>query len=131
LGLKGDVTVFFSTHILSDVEKICDRVIILDKGVALIEDSIENLKNNYSHHIISLETLPEDIEKIESSLKGLEWVKSIEVQNESTLLVHVNDLSKAGLEIPAIFHTKGIPLFDYSNVETSLEDIFIKVVNNK
>ncbi|MFA6309627.1 MAG: ABC transporter ATP-binding protein [Clostridia bacterium] len=131
LSLKNKVTVFFSTHILSDVEKVCDRVVILDKGNAIVEDTIENLKINYSHHIISLETLPGDIGQIETALSKLELVEKVEHSDNSTLFVHVKDLAKAGLEIPAIFNKHHIPLIGYSNVETSLEDIFLKVVNNK
>lgn len=131
LELKNDVTVFFSTHILSDVEKICDRLIILDKGKVMVEDNIDNLKKKYSHHTLSLIVDPKDIKTIETSLKKLDNVTNIIVNEDNTMSVHVNDLKKSGLEIPAIFHDMKIPLFGYSNVETSLEDIFLQVVDNK
>lgn len=131
LELKNDVTVFFSTHILSDVEKICDRLIILDKGNVIVEDNIDNLKKKYSHHTLSLVVDSKDIKKVEKSLNTLKSVTTVKINENSTFTVHVNNLSNAGLEIPSVFHDLKIPLYGYSNIETSLEDIFLQVVDNK
>ena len=45
LKIKDFTTVIFSTHILSDVEAICDHVVVLDKGKNVLEGSIDELKN--------------------------------------------------------------------------------------
>lgn len=45
LKIKDSTTVIFSTHILSDVEAICDHVVVLDKGKNVLEGSIDELKN--------------------------------------------------------------------------------------
>lgn len=46
--LKGKKTIFYSTHILDDVEKVCDRVGILHQGDLVLEDSIDNLKKRFT-----------------------------------------------------------------------------------
>ena len=45
---KSGVTVFLTSHDVSDIEKLCDRVIIIDKGRIVIDESIKNLKAKYS-----------------------------------------------------------------------------------
>ncbi len=50
--LSGKVTVFFSSHILSDIERICDRVAILDRGKMVLEDSMEELRNNSQNALL-------------------------------------------------------------------------------
>ena len=54
-SLRGRTTVFFSTHILSDVERVCDAVGILDRGRLVIEASIGELKARFGSHKIVLE----------------------------------------------------------------------------
>lgn len=50
LKIKDSTTVIFSTHILSDVEAICDHVVVLDKGKNVLEGSIDELKNIKEKH---------------------------------------------------------------------------------
>jgi ABC-2 type transport system ATP-binding protein len=44
--LGKDKTVLFSTHIMQEVEAVCDRVLIINKGKLLLDESLKNLKNN-------------------------------------------------------------------------------------
>ena len=44
---KSGVTVFLTSHDVSDIEKLCDRVIIIDKGKIVIDENIKNLKAKY------------------------------------------------------------------------------------
>lgn len=53
--IKGKTTVVFSTHILSDVERICDRVAVLDKGKIVLESSISDLKLQQKSKSFTLE----------------------------------------------------------------------------
>lgn len=48
LQLKGRSTIFFSSHILADVERVCDRVVMIDKGRKLMESGISDLLDRYS-----------------------------------------------------------------------------------
>jgi len=53
--IKGKTTVVFSTHILSDVERICDRVAVLHKGKIVLESAIHDLKFQHKSKTIALE----------------------------------------------------------------------------
>ncbi|MGZ5135115.1 MAG: AAA family ATPase, partial [Flavitalea sp.] len=50
IRLGENKTVLFSSHILQEVEAICDRVIIINKGILVADDSLSNLKNKNQHH---------------------------------------------------------------------------------
>ncbi|MCX8131918.1 MAG: ABC transporter ATP-binding protein [Clostridia bacterium] len=130
--LSGKVTVFFSTHILSDIERVCDRVIILDKGKAIIEDTLDNLRREYSMRLIALEVEnATDIEKTIGIVKEQKYISSIKVNEENEIRLSVADMREAQLKIPGILSGYNIPLKKFCIIEPSLEEIFIKVVNRQ
>jgi ABC-2 type transport system ATP-binding protein len=56
LSLRGSVTVIFSTHILSDVERVCDRIALLHKGCTVLNGTLEEIKAR--HHLQNGEAEP-------------------------------------------------------------------------
>ena len=50
-GLRGEATVLFSTHVLADVERICDRVAILDHGRLVVEGALDDLLDRYARPV--------------------------------------------------------------------------------
>ena len=127
--LTGKITVFFSTHILSDVERVCDRVVILDKGKVVSEDSINNLREQYAVNGFLLKVPEIRTNEILDILKKSGWVTKIEKTEDGDLKAYVKTIEKAEAEIPVILASKGIPLSKFTILEPSLEDIFMKVVN--
>lgn len=138
-ALSGKTTVFFSTHILADVERICDRIVILNKGKAVLEDSISGIKSKYISREVVLGV--EETSGIKNSehydvkkhlieiLRQQKWVVNIkENGNGSDLVIKTNDLAKAQIEIPAILAQKNMPLRKFAVMEPNLEDIFIEVI---
>lgn len=128
--LSGEATVFFSTHILSDVEKICDRVIILNKGKAVIEDTIDNLKCKYSKRAIAIEIEQADkkpllIEKI----KNCKWFEKVSDGENGELIISVSNTELAGMELPGILDGISAGLRKLVHVEPTLEDIFMRAVD--
>lgn len=126
-SFKGDKTVFFSTHILSDVERICDRIAILKEGKLLIEDSLENIKKRYSRHRIIIET--SNVERLIERVKGFVQVKSIERRNNNGVILEVSDILPIQIEIPKIIVEENLLLERWEVLEPSLEDIFLEVTN--
>ena len=125
---KGRVTVFFSTHILEDVERICDRVVIIKDGKALLEDSIDNIKLINNDRKIELETDINDSINLADKLKSIKWIDKINVDNKH-IIISVNELSKARLEITKYLAENKILFKKFNVIEPTLEDIFIKAVN--
>jgi ABC-2 type transport system ATP-binding protein len=132
LKLSGRVTVFFSSHILSDIEKVCDRVLIMDKGRMILEDSIENLRERYSSGIIGMDTEePGTSDTLMQELNGLECIKKVERMENGELKIYTRNLKNAQVEIPSLIGVKGTALKKFVLLEPTLEDIFMKVVEVK
>ena len=131
-GLSGKVTVFLSSHILNDIERACDRVVILDKGRMVLEDSIEGLRGRYSKRAITIETeAGEKKLSLIGELEKREWAEKVTNLDNGELRLDVLDMVKAQHEIPGIIAATGAALKKYSVLEPTLEDIFMKVVDNK
>lgn len=124
---KGGTTVFLSTHILNDVERVCDRVSILDKGEILISDSLENLISNYTQPIFDIE-LDGDCNKVRKLLANEEWVQNIAVSGNK-ISVYVGNPNTANGKLLRILADSGIPVISFRLRKSTLEDIFIRMVN--
>lgn len=125
-SFKGDKTVFFSTHILSDAERICDRIAILKEGRLVIEDTLENIKKRYSTHRILIET--SNTERLIERIKGLVQIKSVERRNNGIVL-EVSDIFPIQMYIPKIIVEEKLLLERWEVLEPTLEDIFLEVTN--
>lgn len=124
--LSNEVTVFFSTHILNDVENICDRVCVLSYGNLLLEDTLVNLKSKYyksSFHIKA--SVPS--ETLISTLKKYEFITNIQPSDDG-----INFMSKNAEEIerlvPNILYENNWHLKEFRRNEPSLENIFMEVL---
>ena len=129
LSLAKKVTVFFSSHILADVERICDRIVIINEGKKLLEDSIENIKQVPDIREIEIEfETKEDILKLDI-IKTENIVEEISVDNLK-VVIKALDIDKLRTKLNQIFYDNNIYVKKMIVKEVSLEDIFIKVVNH-
>lgn len=121
------VTVFMSTHILSDIERICDHVSILDKGRILVSDNLENLKNKYIQPIfdIEFEKLPAKLDKV---LLNFKWIDSVSIRRNKAS-IYVNNLGIAKSELLKFLAQGENTILSYELRKSNLEDIFIRLVN--
>ncbi|QSG07476.1 ABC transporter ATP-binding protein [Halapricum desulfuricans] len=114
-------TVFFSSHILEQVEAICDRVAILNEGRIVTVDTIAGLRDTAgtaTQLTIRVDAVPEDsIEAIEV----LEGVHSVTATG-TTVTVRIEDGSKTA--ILDVLESAGAEVLDFSTAETSLEELF-------
>lgn len=126
--LAGRTTVFFSTHILNDVERVCDTVAIINHGCLLTQQSISSLRERYSSHKIYLEI--EGELDISANIEGQPWVDRIERHDRGWFL-HPTDLKAAQQALPGMIADHSLVLRRFELVEPSLEDIFVRLVNNQ
>jgi len=125
--ISEDCTVFFSTHILSDVERVCDRVGILRKGELVTDESMEELRHRFAQKALKLEVTGEAAEFI-TALENKKWTQVVERQNGS-ILITAFDLEAAHREIPRLLAESNLGLRKLEPVELNLEDIFVRLVN--
>jgi len=126
-SLAGRTTVFFSTHILADVERVCDRVAILDKGKVVAEADMEDLKARFATHRIEL-TVVGDASGLARMLEQQPWVTSVETADEGVLSIAVSDLEAARTTVPRALGELGLGLERFESGEVSLEDVFLELV---
>jgi len=126
LKLAG-TTVFLSTHILSDVERICDEVSILDKGKILISDNLENLKNRYIQPIFDIE-FEKNCVNLDKALLDFKCVEKVSIA-ENKASIFVNNLDVAKAELLKLLVQGENTILSYNLRKSNLEDIFIRLVN--
>ena len=71
--LRESATVFMSTHILSDVERVCDMVGIVDKGVLITVSSVEDLRRRFTGSVFEMEFM-EDPGPFREALGRVSWL---------------------------------------------------------
>jgi len=128
-GLKGKVTVFFSTHILSDVERICDRVVIINKGAIILEDTIENIKAMSNTRDIEIEADAPSISRLYERIGQEKYILSLKM-NHQTMTLTVDDLDVARLHLNEVIFKHRIMIKKLMIKEPTLEDIYMRVVNH-
>ncbi|WP_336001493.1 ABC transporter ATP-binding protein [Halorientalis halophila] len=113
-------TVFFSSHILSQVEAVCDRVAILNRGRLVAVDSIDGLRDALgagSTVTLTVDAVPDSL-----SLAALPGVSEVTVEDR-TIRVHVDDAT-AKVDVLDRVRDDGAAVLDVAIEESSLEDLF-------
>ena len=129
-SLKDDkITIFLSTHILSDAERVCDKICIIDEGKILLTKKIPELYKTYIQPIFDIE-FEEDPKGEINLLKKLNWVKSIE-RNGQRVSLYAEDIDYAKKEILKELSKLSINVTSYQIRKNTLEDVFIRMVNKK
>jgi ABC-2 type transport system ATP-binding protein len=125
-SLSGRTTVFFSTHILADVERVCDTVAVLAGGRVVEQAAIDELRSRHGGaQRVVIEV--SDPQHLVSALSGLPWAGAVK-RDGRELLVEVTDLEVAFREVPALVVRLGLALRRFEADEVSLEDVFVDLV---
>jgi ABC-2 type transport system ATP-binding protein len=127
-SLRGRTTVFFSTHILADVERVCDTVAILDRGRVVANAPIAELKRRATVDRLLIE-VDGDPSMLIGEIEKRSWVRFIELAGEQIQLT-VTDLKSAQRELPAAIAAAGLGLKRLEGAEKSLEDMFVDLVGH-
>lgn len=131
--LKQSMTIFMSTHILADVERVCDMVGIIDKGRLLITSSVTELKKKYTRSVFEMEFV-ENPHPVLESLSNVEWLADPEIltgYENPVLRVRALDSERARHELPQFLTNSGLTITRYEMVTPDLEDIFIEIVKDE
>jgi ABC-2 type transport system ATP-binding protein len=129
--LKQHTTVFYSTHILSDVQRVSDTVAILNHGQLVAEAPIEQLLRANGSVSYSVE-LKGDVDGARARLSAQPWVGSIAVleRNGTTRLrVNVTDDAAADAQLlESVTAGGGVTVSAFGRDKADLEDVFVKLV---
>ena len=127
-SLHGRTTVFFSTHILADVERVCDTVAVLDKGRVVAHAPIDELKARYGAHRLLIE-VDRSAEDLAATLLERDWVTGAEVSSDGSVSITVTDVEEAQRAIPRIIAERQLALRRFEGGEVTLEEVFVDLVS--
>lgn len=133
LGKKH--TVILSSHILSEVSQICERVIIINHGKIVAIDTPENLENKTKEKntiFVTVEDKNEKIKKLKEEVKEIEEIKLVKDNEDGTKQYAVTSADKVDLrkKIFEILPKQDITIFELKKDESTLEDAFIKLIDS-
>ena len=138
-NLKGKYTVVFSTHILTDIERVCDRIALIEKGSLILDGSISDIKSQYAN---LTETLYIDVlndnklncERFFSILQNINFINQAEIKEEENIIkikLKTSDRKRAGEILPRIIYENNLSLIKFEFEDANLEEIFISATSSQ
>ncbi len=125
--LGKEKTIIFSTHIMQEVQAVCDRVIIINKGKLVADDKTENLQNILNNEILIEVEFEKTIQLDE--LQQIQQVHLIDKLSDTNYILHGKDSMQLRKDIFAFAVSKNNPLLTLKQENKSLEDIFQQLTN--
>jgi ABC-2 type transport system ATP-binding protein len=124
--LKAHMTIFYSTHILEDAQKVCDRIALIDQGKIILEDTIDKvLKNKQTvEYFVQTKESPDYMVNLFSEFDYFEEVKPY----QEGLIFTLNP-SKKLHDFLAFCVQYKVEIIGLNKQEKSLEDVFIEVLH--
>jgi ABC-2 type transport system ATP-binding protein len=129
-GLRGEATVVFSTHVLSDVERICDRVAILDRGRRVTEGPLEDLLAAHARPIYRLiPATGQDaaVATLIERLRAATWTTDVSPDG-GLIRVTVSDANAAAGGLLPLVVDAGVVLESFERARPTLEEVFLELV---
>ena len=131
LGKKH--TVILSSHILSEVSQICDRVIIINKGKIVAIDTPENLEKKVSDSNVIYVTVEDNENKIDSlnnKIDGITSIKLIKTNEDKTKQYEIKGKDEINLNkvVFSEFAKENITILEMKKIDATLEDAFMKII---
>ena len=134
--LGKDHTVILSSHILSEVSQICNRVMIINKGEIIAIDSPENLEKKVikdNSIYVTVEDLDGKMETIKEKLENVQEIKLITENDDKTkkyMITAENDVDLRK-NIFETFAKEGITIFEMKKADATLEDAFMQLIDTE
>lgn len=130
-GLRGQCTVLMSSHILGDVERVCNVVGIIDRGRMIIQSPREELMERYAQPVFEAEAA--------DAASALRWADSLRVQPWAAAVsvdgvvarITVKDVARARRDILSSAVAQQIELRRYEETRPSLEDVFLQLTGKE
>ena len=126
-------TVILSSHILSEVSQICQKVIIINKGKIIAVDTPENLENKVASKndiYVTVEDLDNRIEEVAKDIKEITKIELVKENKDKTkqyLIESTNDTDLRKILFQE-FAKENITIFEMKKADATLEDAFMKLI---
>jgi ABC-2 type transport system ATP-binding protein len=134
INKKDKITIFITSHLLKDIEVMCNKVGIIKNGTLIEQGTIKELQNKYmSNYLIILNT--DDNKKAYDLLKNEDVIESIKLKDNLEIklksILTKKDINSSKNNIMNILFKKGINIDEFRRKTLSMEDIFFMVTEDK
>lgn len=126
-------TIILSSHILSEVSQICNKVIIINKGKIVAVDTPENLENKVNNNnciYVMVEDTENKVDQIKDKINGVKKIELVEENKDGTkqYLIEAEKDIDIRKTIFSEFAKENITIFEMKKADTTLEDAFMKLI---
>lgn len=126
--VKGKTTVIFSTHILSDVERICDRIAVLDKGKLALSGTLSELKSRHKSDGLMIEFASNADKDRFIALSQIAPLMVEAEQNGISVTLHAADVAEVETAVLNALSGNRINPVKLEVAEPTIENLFMEVV---
>ena len=129
--LRKYATIFYSTHILDDVQRVSNTVVILNRGELVAQGPIEEILAWGQGSTFTL-TVRGDSASVEVRLRSQPWVTGMDVISKNGRVswqIHVSDQDVAEAElVPLALADNGVTVCEFGRKTQNLEEVFLNIV---
>jgi ABC-2 type transport system ATP-binding protein len=133
LALIGDLreasTVILSSHVLSDVERVCERVAILDRGRLVTEAPVPELLDRFARPAYRVEVDPGQepgVRLLAEALKRQAWSGEVAIEG-NVIRIRIKDPEAAAMRLVPLLGTSGLQIALIERERPTLEDVFLEL----
>ena len=126
-------TIILSSHILSEISQICNKVIIINKGKIVAIDTPEKLEEKVANNnciYVTVEDSDNKVETIKDKITGIKRLELIQENEDGTKQYIIESEEKVDLRkvIFSEFAKENITIFEMKKADSTLEDAFMKLI---
>ena len=125
---KEHYTIFMSSHLLLEVQEVCDRAALIDKGKLLVYDSMDNLKNLTKIAKIEVTTASDITTDMANKVRSMRNVRAVDGVNSHTIVVTYEGPVEARAELLLAIQSIGAKVTGFSSVGLPLEMMYMDLV---
>ena len=126
--IQGKTTVVFSTHILSDVERICDHISVLNNGKLALSGTLSELKAQHKQNGLLIEFLSNSDKQLFVSMPQINPYLSSARQTDTSITLHTSDVLESEAKVIDVLAQKHILPTRLEVLEPTIESLFMEVV---
>ena len=131
--LGKEKTIFVSSHILTDIDRICTDVGVISEGKGIFSGSMREMKKSTRSHVVRLE-LEGDVGRFCQALKDARWVRSFETRGDFGVDITFDPampMADAVDEATKLVSSQGLDLISISSSTSSIEDAFMGLLRDE
>lgn len=126
-------TVILSTHILQEVQSVCDRIIVINRGVLVADGDADTLKHKTAGNrklTARISGPQQDVVKLIRSLDGVTYVEPLNSREPGSFDYHIESLPNIDIRKPMFSQLaqKGFPILSLTTADMTLEDMFVSLI---